>query len=161
MDFNIKVMVELNDKGKQLYYLSIVNNQNVTSELNNDGRLIASLKEIIQLLGVSTSNFKPLDEGLMSNKLYLIDEKKYMDLNDYVAVQLTEKGKQLYYLNIQGLEDEKNMSERIIDNDYLFISIKDLIRYFGDYLEQNPFKVDRIFINENDLIAEDENIKNR
>lgn len=75
ISFDTKVNIKLNERGKHLYYLSLMNNKMQSDVLQSDGKLITTLENVIELLGPSYHGFVPVFDALSSDQLYLEEEK--------------------------------------------------------------------------------------
>ena len=154
-NLNSKVIIKLNEKGKQLYYLGVLNNEMDGTELQNDGNLIAPFQKVMNLLGDVK---QPINTVLESEQLYIVETGKSVLLDTMIYVQLSDYGKQVYYLSTMDTHDAKTLVSR---DDYLLLSIRDLIRIFGDHLEALPFDHDDIMLARREEQIEESQVKNR
>ena len=148
-----KVSIKLNENGKHFYYVCVEHGDIVNSELRSDGTLVASLEEIINLFGEKYSNIIPINLFVDSDKMYIEDEGKIVSLDAMILVQLTDFGKQLYYLNMMGEEYSKGI---ITKDDYLLISIRDLVRIFGGNLNAVPFENEELLVKKEFLMDQNQ-----
>lgn len=147
-DFNSKVAVKLNENGKMLYYLDVMDNTLADDKLNSNGYLVGTLEEIMIFLGTTYPNETKQIDALSSNIIHFVEEEKCMSLTDEVIIYLSDFGKQLYYLDIKDSIDEQNLSNKLSENNYLVISMSELIRIFGRDLDALPFQTEEILIDE-------------
>lgn len=153
-NLNSKVEIALNEKGKNLYYLGVLNNEMDGTELQNDGNLIAPFQKVMTLLGDVKESINNVIE---SEQLCIVETGKSILLDTMIYVQLSDFGKQVYYLSKMDTHDSNSLISR---DDYLLINIRDLIKIFGDHLEALPFEHNDLIIARRENLEESQ-VKNR